>query len=1082
MKRPTVLSSLLAFCFFMAAATGQAQSINGRIVGTVTDPNGAVVPKASVSLTNEGTGAERTVEADDSGTYVVPELPVGLYTVSITAANFAPASRTHVKVDVGSETRVDVAITLQGAAAEVTIEDQAPVLQRDSSALSEVINNRQVESLPINGRDFRRLTTITPGAAPRSQRGSLGSFTVNGQREKSNIFLIDGVDNNDSFRNQPSFNQGGVTGAPATLFPVDALGEFSIQTQGAAEYGRNSGAVLNILVKAGTNDFHGSAYEFLRNDNFDARNFFEGKRNEFKNNNFGGVIGGPIIRNRTFFFTGYEGQRESVFSPAAVLVPSAAAIAAARALNAANGRPENPLSTRLLAFFPAENSSGTNNYLFGAPNSNRSNNFLAKIDHRITSKLNMSGRYIFGQGTQVFPLTSGNGSPLPAYQTVVPTRIQLVGINFQYLATPSIINEMRLSYNRFTQGFSPLDASFDPSSIGLNTGLTGGGLPTITVAGFVPLGSPNNLPRSRVSSAYQVVDNVTWSSGAHTYKFGGEYRRPLVNSVNDTFKRGQINFLGSTVGAVTFSPLANFLAGFPAASSTVILRGGTRRNTFSHNLGLFVQDDWKVNPRLTLNLGLRYEYAGVFADAHKQISNFVPSVGLVQVGDPSLSRLYRRDRNNFAPRLGLAYDLTGKSETVLRAAYGIYYDAPSQDFYLAHSFQNGGPGSVGNNFVPAIGTFNVTFPSTATVPFGPGVAIFPGTTAPPTPFPIFGVDLNLRTPYVQSYNVNLQHSLTEGTVIQVSYVGSMGRKLYRVRDINQAAPGAGTAQSRRPYNARFPQYSFINYFETSANSNYNALQTYLRRRLSSGLTAFVSYTWSKSIDDASNGIYGGTRGVSFPQDSYNARAERAVSSFDVRHRFTTNFVYDLSFLPHRLEQLPKSLTEGWQLAGILTSSSGIPITPFTSADVSLTGELNDRPNVIGDIYAGGRTVSAWINPCVLNADGTRRTTCRAGDTPAWQIPAAGTFGTAGRNIIVGPRFNVFDFSVTKNTKINERVSVQFRSEFFNIFNHPNFALPNVQVNSGAFGTIGSTPDVDAGNPRLGDGGPRVLQFGLKLIF
>ncbi len=252
--------------------------------------------------------------------------------------------------------------------------------------------------------------------------------------------------------------------------------------------------------------------------------------------------------------------------------------------------------------------------------------------------------------------------------------------------------------------------------------------------------------------------------------------------------------------------------------------------------------------------------------------------------------------------------------------------------------------------------------------------------------------------------------------------------------------------------------------------------------MSRGLTLFASYTWSKSIDDASNGIYGGTRGVSFPQDSYNARAERAPSSFDVRHRLSVNFVYDLKFLPNRLEGLPKRLTEGWQLSGILTSSSGIPITPFISTDVSLTGELNDRPNVIGDIYAGGRTVNAWINPCVLNADGTRRNTCRPGDTPAWQIPAAGMFGNAGRNIITGPRFNVFDFSVNKNTQLNERVAVQFRSEFFNTFNHPNFALPNVQVNAVSFGAIGNTPDVDAGNPRLGDGGPRVIQFGVKVIF
>ncbi|MCA1591776.1 MAG: TonB-dependent receptor [Acidobacteria bacterium] len=1064
----------LLVCLLLGTITADAQSINGRIVGTVTDTNGAVIPKASVIVTNEGTGAERRLEADESGTYAVAELPVGLYAVKVEAANFAPANRPHVKVDVGAETRVDVSMSVQGLATAVTVESQEPVLQSDTSALSEVINNRQVESLPINGRDFRRLTTLTPGAAPRSQRGSLGSFTVNGQREKSNIFLIDGVDNNDSFRNQPSFNQGGVTGAPATLFPVDALGELNIQTQGAAEYGRNSGAVLNIVVKTGTNEFHGSLYEFLRNDNFDARNFFETKKNEFKNNNFGGVLGGPIIRNRTFFFTGYEGQRESVFSPFAVRVPSAADIAAARASNVAAGRAENPLSTRILALFPAESNTATtgNNYLFGAPNSNRSNNFLAKIDHRVTSKLNLSGRYIFGQGTQVFPLTSGNGSPLPSYQTVVPTRIQLVGLNLPYLISSTLINETRLSYNRFTQAFAPLDAGFDPSSIGLNTGLTSGGLPTITVTGFVPLGSPNNLPRSRVSSAYQVVDNVTWTNGAHTYKFGGEYRRPLVNSVNDTFKRGQINF----------TSLANFLAGSPSPGSTVILRGGTRRDTFSHNVGLFAQDDWKVNQRLTLNLGLRYEYAGVFADAHKQISNFVPGVGLVQVGNPALPRLYNRDRNNFAPRLGFAYDLTGKSKTILRAAYGIYYDAPSQDFFLAHSFQNGGPGSVGNNFLPAIGTFNVTFPSTATVPFGSGVPIFPGTTAPPTPFPIFAVDLNQRTPYVQSYNVNLQHSLSDATVLQVSYVGSQGRKLYRVRDINQARPGAGSAQSRRPFNAQFPQYSFINYFETSANSNYNALQTYLRQRMSSGLTLFVSYTWSKSIDDASNGIYGGTRGVSLPQDSYNTRAERALSSFDVRHRLTANFVYDLKFLPHRLDGLPKRLTEGWQLSGILTSASGIPITPFISTDVSLTGELNDRPNVIGDIYAGGHTVSAWVNPCVLSAAGVRLSSCRPGDTPAWQIPAVGTFGNAGRNIVIGPRFNVFDFSVNKSTRINERVSLQFRSEFFNIFNHPNFALPNVQVNASSFGAIGNTPDVDAGNPRLGDGGPRVIQFGLKLLF
>ncbi len=1037
-----------------------AQSINGRIVGTVTDANDALIPNASITVRNEGTNSERRVQADAEGSFVVAELPVGFYTVRVEAPNFAPGVKQSIKVDVGGETRVDVTLSVQGVAQEVAVQNEGPVLQQDSSVLAEVVSNRQVESLPINGRDFRRLTTLTPGAAPRSQRGSLGSFTVNGQREKANIFLIDGVDNNDSFRNQPSFNQGGVTGAPATLFPVDALGEFSQQTQGAAEYGRNSGAVLNIIVKSGTNDFHGSAYIFHRNDNLDARNFFEtlpGRtRGEFRNNNFGGVIGGPIVRDRTFFFAGYEGQREGVTSSFARRVPSAADIAAARASNAASGRPENSLGTSLLGLFPAPNLSAAtgNNYAFGVTNLNDSDNFLAKIDHRFNDQFNLSGRYIFGDGLQIFPLTSGNGSPLSAYQTVVPTRVQLVGLNLSQIYG-SLINETRVGYNRYTQTFTPLDVDFDPASMGLITGATNGGLPTILVGGFVSLGAPNNLPRGRVSSAYQFADNVTWTRGAHTIKFGGEYRRPLVNSFNDVNSRGQLNF----------NNLADLLAGIPATAGTVILRGGTRRDTFGGNYGLFIQDDWKVSRRLTLNVGLRYEYLGVFSDEGERLSNFLPDVGLVRVGDPRLPRLYRRDNNNFGPRVGIVYDVLGSAKTILRAGYGLYYDTPSQDFFLLQGFSNGGNGNLGANLIGDLRTFTVSYPPGTPVPFGPNVPIFGALNTPPATFPIFGVDENLRTPYIHNYNVNIQQSLTSSTVLQLSYIGSKGTKLFRVRDINQATPGpAATRQSRRPFNARFPQFTFINYLETSANSNYNAFQAFLRNRLSNGLTLFVSYTFSKSIDDASNGIDSGTRGVSFPQDSNNLRAERALSSFDVRHRFTANLVYDLKFLPSLLDGLPQRLTDGWQVSGIITSAGGIPITPFISTDISGTGELNDRPNLIGDPNTGPRTVNQWFN------------------TAAFAQPAAGTFGSAGRNSIIGPRFNTVDLSLNKTTKITERFSVQFRSEFFNLFNHPNFSLPNVQFNSSAFGTIGETPDVTAGNPRLGEGGPRVIQFGLKLIF
>src|SRR5215475_1926878 len=862
------ICSLALVCCALAAAIAQAQSIGGTINGIVTDPAGAVIRKATVTATNEGTGAVRRVTTDESGTYVLPELAVGFYALKIEGGGFVPATWTRVKVDVGAETRVNVTLSLQAKEAEVSISAEAPLVQPDSSALFEVIDNKQVNELPLNGRDFRRLTTLTSGSAPRSQNGSLGSFTVNGQREKSNIFLIDGVDNNDSFRNQPSFNQGGVTGAPATLLPVDAVGEFSLQTQGTAEYGRNSGAVVNIVTKSGTNNVHGSAYDFLRNDNFDARNFFEGAKNEFRNNGFGGVLGGPIIDNRTFFFGGYEGQHEFVFSPSVVRVPDAADLAAARIANSAAGLQENGLSTRLLQFFPEPNLNVTsgNNYSFAAPNTNNSDNVVAKIEHRFNDNYSLSGRYIFGDGKQVFPLTTGNSSPLPAYQTVVPTRIQLAGLNLSQVLTSQVVNETQIGYNRFVQSFTPLDADFDPASIGLVTGAKS--LPTITITGLVPLGAPTNVPRGRVSSGYQFVDNLTWARRTHIFKMGGEYRRAIVNSFNDQLARGRLNF----------DSLADFLAGKVAAAGTAVLRGATRRDTFTNNFGLFFQDDWKIASRLTLNLGLRYEYLGIFREEGDRLSNFQPGQGLIRVGEAGLDRLYEPDYNNFSPRFGFAFDLTGRARTILRGGYGLYYDTPSQDYFLLQGFQNAGPGSPALNPLPGLGVFNLTFPAGATIPYGPNLSIFGAATGslPTTNIPIFAVDPNLRTPYVHNYNLNLQHELRPGTVLQAAYVGSSGFKLYRLRDLNQAGPGpAATRQQRRPFNAQFPEFSFINYLETSAHSNYNALQLTLKQRLVHGLNVYGTYTWSKSIDDVSNGIYSGTRGVSYLQDGYNLRAERA---------------------------------------------------------------------------------------------------------------------------------------------------------------------------------------------------------------
>lgn len=1048
--------SYAVICFLLISVTiVKAQSYNGSMAGKVSDQTGAALSGADVTIINEGTNFELKFATNENGNFFIPRIPIGSYTITITYRGLANFIRQNIPVDVSTEVVIDAKLKVEANNDLIIVTDKMPVLKRESGMFAEMIDNRQLEALPMNGRDFRKLITLTPGAAPRSQRGSLGSLTVNGQREKSNIFLIDGVDNNDPFRNQSSFNQGGVTNAPATLIPVDAIAEFSIQVQGSAEYGRNSGAVLNSVIKSGTNNFHGAIYDFLRNDALDARNFFEtlpgSRKGEFKNNNFGGVLGGPIFKDRLFFFMGYEGQRERASSPSAIVVPGAIDIANARNINSNAGRRENLLSTRLLNLFPTENNIGSpNNYVFSSSNSNNSNNFLVRIDNRINSRFTLNGRYIFGDGDQIFPLTSNFGSPLPEYQTTTATRVQLGGLDLTHIISPNLINEIRFSYTRFRQDFNPLDRDFDPASLGLITGAKS--LPTITIQGFNSLGAPTNIPRGRISSAFQFNDTFSLIKNSHVYKFGLDYRRAIVNSFNDLFARGRINF----------NNLSDFLAGLPAVDGTTISRGSTRRDTFTNNYALFYQDDWKISNHLMISAGLRYEYIGSINEEHNRLSNFIPNIGLLQVGSSALPEIYQPDRNNISPRLGFSYDIQGKGKLVLRGGYGLYYDAPSQDYFLAQGFA---ASSIGTNPIGDLGVDRVIFNPNTKIPFGPNIDIFSNNGRLNAPQSLLAIDHNLRTPYIQNYNISLQYAISDGSVFQLAYIGSQGRKLYRLRDINQATPGdPATRQQRRPFNTQFPQFSSINYLETTANSNYNSLQLFYRQRLSKGLTLFFSYTLSKSIDDASNGIFAGTPGVSFPQDSNNLKAERALSIFDARHRLATNFVYDLKFLSNLFPRMPKALTEGWQISGIYVFATGSPITPFLGTDISGTGNLNDRPNVIADPNAGDKTFN------------------RAFNKGAFTLPIAGTFGSAGRNTIIGPNFNVGDLSILKATKLKENLSLQLRIDIFNIFNKKNFSLPEVQFDSRSFGTFAQTPDTAAGNPKLGEGGPREIQFGLKFIF
>jgi len=635
------------------------------------------------------------------------------------------------------------------------------------------------------------------------------------------------------------------------------------------------------------------------------------------------------------------------------------------------------------------------------------------------------------------------------------------------------VNEARFGYNRFREGFFPQDSDFDPRTIGLNNGVTSSqdfGLPFINVSGFASIGSTLSVPRARVDTNWQALDNFSWKLARHDLKFGYEFRRTFVNAFFDAGYRGRLNF----------DSLEDFLSGTLAGGRSA--RGDSRRGTFQNSHGAFVQDTFRWRPKLTLNLGLRWDYFGVIDEERKRFSNFDPAVGLVLEGTGGLNKLYNSDWNNFSPRLGAAWDLDGKGKTVLRAGWGLFYDSFSQDFFVGQlPFNTFNPGPAYN----PIGQSAILF-SFSTVPqIESGVPVY-------TDFldsDVFAVDRNLRTPYVQNYNFNIQRELFRNGVLEVGYVGSIGTKLFRYRDINQPPnPAITTARpfDNGPFAPSGGTFFYVNHLETSANSNYNALQASFTLRNRRGWTSMVNYTWSHSIDNASDGqdyVANATQ----PDNSFRTDHERGNSNFDSRHRFVWTFSYDIpSFAPSH----PR-LGEGWQVNGVLTLRSGNPfhLNYNFTGDFNGTGEFFGRPDLIGDPFAGTGGADRFLNlaafqtPCTLDADGN----C---------LPGSFHFGSLGRNSLPGPNYRNFDLSLFKTTKITEQVRLQFRAETFNLFNHPNLSSPllpsfiadaafnglDAQGRGIGFLPITVTPDVGIGNPFLGGGGPRNIQFALRLLF
>ncbi len=1027
------------------------------------DTAGALVADADVTVTSAETGLKRTTVTNDFGEYSATELPLGVYDVTVKKTGFRTQTMKGIRVGVSSAQRTDIHLSPGAVSETVDVSAQTPLVDTAENNMGGTLDAEQFAELPVNGRDFTKLLTTVPGSGGDASggadsAGSFGLFSINGNRGRSNNYLLDGTDMNDGYRNLPSINQGGVFGTPATILPVDALQEVSVINATEAEYGRSSGATVNLVTKSGTNSIHGSVYEYFRNNALDARNFFNpvgSPQSAFHNNQFGFSLGGPFRKNKSFWFVNYEGAREAVGIPTVATVPTQAQI---NTSIANNGGVVNPVIAKLLARHPWPTASDAAGDLFTSNNgSNRADSFIAKIDQHFGESDVLTGRYYWSNSDQSFPLALVGGSGLPGFNTVTPTTLNIASVSYTHVFNPRWLVEVRGGYNRFDEKFFPQDKTFDPNTIGLNMGTTTQdfGLPQISVSGFSPIGANTSVPRGRVDTNWQLFTNFTHAAGRHALKFGYEYRRTNVDGFFDSGYRGKLSF----------NSLDDFIAGNVDGGRQA--KGLSTRNTFQNNTSIYLQDSFHILRRLTLNYGMRWEYFGVIQEAKNQFSILDDSGTLSQV-----KRLYPRDMNNFAPRASVAWDVRGNSKTVLRAGWGMYFDGFSQDFFvgqLPFNTFNSGPAYNG------IGPNPVTFSFTPVTTIQPGVKVFDDATFGATD--VFTVNQKLRTPYIQVYNLNLQQELTKNVALTIGYVGSAGRKLFRYIDINQVNPATGTTA--------FPTLGFVNEFQSSASSNYNSLQASLQFRNWHRLTSSMNYTWSHSVDNASDGqdyVPNATQ----PDNSFRPDLERANSNFDMRHHFTWSYNYQLPNLGHL-----RWVSAGWGLDGIFTASSGQPynVNYLFEGNFNNSGEFFGRPDLVGNPLAGTKAPNQFLNlsafqvPCTVDGSGN----CISGTQH---------FGNLGRNAFNGPSYTDLDFSLVKDTKITERVGVQFRVNVFNILNHPNFANPlwpnfgvdflqnGISANGRGVGflPITVTPDVGLGNPFLGGGGSRNIELAMRVKF
>jgi len=1197
---------LAASLMLVASVPVFSQANLGRIQGTVTDQSGGVVAGATVTVLDVQRGISRALTTDDAGEYNAPNLTPGSYTVRAESRGFKTAEHSGILLEVGRDIRVDLTLQPGEQAEKITVTGELPMVETTNAVLGGTLSNETINELPLNGRNYQNLLSLRPGVLLFPGGGAY-TQSANGTRAEDVSYLLDGLKGDEAYTGQSVLNAPIAAGDASTSLPIDAIQEFNTEENPKAEFGWKPGAIVNAGLKSGTNSIHGTGFAFGRDTAMDARNYFNQPqvpqctapcpKAPVTLEQFGASLGGPIKKDKLFYFVSYEGQRYSVGSTLSLSAPvtcgggttgcgltkanpAVSLVDACLALNNATPKvPISPLSAQIAGLNPATCAVAPTSFTPGATESlfptnpgnspvspttmilglvsnNSQNNGVAKVDYHLNDKNTLSGMYFNGRGGGIWndgPYQVGlPGSGNSPWMSNLFGYIQMGYGAWTWTPTARWVNELRVGYDHYNQQYLSVDHNVDPLTYGINTGVTDPnyfGFPFIRFQNFtMRLGG--NWPKLRgPDGSLQILDHLSWLRGNHAIKLGGE----IINNTADPFvtasAKGTIRF-GSNAKAVApgiaNTDLENFLVGLPRDKGTVsaLLVGETLRHYSNQQYAAFIQDDWRIKPRLILNLGLRYELITVLKDRNNLLGNFDPNAptGLVQVGAGE-NAAYHGDHDNISPRIGLAWDINGNGKTVVRAGGSIMYEQ------LAFNLFDNVANVLGLNQVPTGATLfvkGVATPGPGTIKVetlsisgnqmnfsgsslaGGTTTVFPVSAlsvqcgdkfsfaADPTPCNTEGISPNLETPYIDTWTLNVQRSLTTNLSLEVAYVGTHGTRLLGFEDINQppigACPAGGSAceQLARPYNTKFPYLAQIDRLSNLDGSNYNGLQVTLTQRSYHGLSYNLGYTYSHSIDSASSNWNANP----LPPTSYNPALQFGNSDFDVRNRFTLGITYSL---PGR--KSPGQLLEGWAINSRVAVQSGLPWSARdASNDFAGNGQVSElnsfgQPwNFFGDpkdftsgpnpipLYCtaagaaagtcSGNVVAALPAACSGHPGTDPNFGCYVKGNSVLMAPVAGTLGTAGRNIFRDSGYRNWDFSVTKSWKFGERFSTQFRAEFFNILNHSTFTNPGGPAGAGfndpsaaaQFGCGCNTPDQAAPDPVLGSGANRSIQLGLKLLW